>query len=159
MNSSEQKLVQQIFQYCKTENIKIRTAESCTGGSIASLFTTLPGSSDFFDRGIVTYSNKAKEELLNISPEILERYGAVSYETAMLMVENLVKQNTIGIATTGILGPDSNNTNKPVGLVYISTHLNQKTNIKKLSLFGTRDNIKEQVITEALKLCLSSLQD
>ena len=158
MNSSEQNLVQQIFKCCSKRNLTICTAESCTGGSIASLLTTLPGSSQFFDRGIVTYSNKSKEELLNISPEVLEHYGAVSYETATLMAENLVNNNnTIGISTTGILGPDSDNTRKPVGLVYIALHYNNKTSTEKFNLSGTRDQIKEQVITLALKLCLSCL--
>lgn len=160
MKSSEQILVQQIFKLCTKKSLVIRTAESCTGGSIASLLTTLPGSSAFFDRGVVTYSNKAKEELLDINPEILDRYGAVSYETAMLMAENLGKadsHNIISIATTGILGPDSDNTNKPVGLVYIAIYCNNKTNIEKLSLSGTRDTIKEKVITKALQLCLERL--
>lgn len=161
MNSLEKELVQQIFQYCTKNNITIRVAESCTGGSLSSLFTSLPGSSNIFDRGVVTYSNKAKEELLSIASEVLDRYGAVSYEIATLMVENLIqqKQNILGLAITGILGPASDNTKKPVGLVYIAVHYQNQTTVKKLSLSGNRDSIKSQVLLATLQLCLDKIQD
>ena len=160
MKSLEEELVTEIFQYCTAHNTKIRTAESCTGGSLASRFTTLPGSSQFFDRGVVTYSNQAKQEVLNIPSSILNDYGAVSFETATLMAENLTndQQNIISIATTGILGPDTDNTNRPVGLVYIAIHHNHQTEVQEFNLSGNRNSIKEQVIIEALKLCLSTIR-
>lgn len=157
MKPSIKDLVEEIFNLCAKKNIKICTVESCTGGSIASILTSLPGSSKFFDRGLVTYSNTSKINLLNINPEVLKSYGAVSHETALLMVESQNKLNTVTIATTGILGPDSDSTNKPIGLIYIATHYDNETRIKELSLSGTRDTIKEQVILHSLELCLETI--
>ena len=161
MNKAEQALVQEIFQLCHKYNVMIRTAESCTGGTLSSILTELPGSSNYFDRGVTTYSNQAKTDLLNICPNILEHYGAVSYETATLMAENLIKHkpNFLGIATTGILGPASDNTNKPIGLVYIALYYNYQTIVKKLLLSGDRNTVKEQVTLSALQCCLDHLKN
>jgi PncC family amidohydrolase len=160
MSEVEKDLVQQIFQHCSTKSAMIRTAESCTGGNLAAQFTNISGSSEFFDRGLVTYSNVAKHELLDIPQDVLVRYGAVSFETATLMAENLTtgRQNILSIATTGILGPNSDDTKSPIGLVYIATSYNNKTDAKRLNLTGNRDSIREQTILEALKLCLNIIQ-
>lgn len=160
MNESEQDLIRTIFQYCSTKNLIIRTAESCTGGGLAAKFTSIPGASKFFDRGLVTYSNTAKHELLDIPQDVLVRYGSVSFETATLMAENLTakKQNILSIATTGILGPDSDDRKNPIGLVYIAVNYHYATEVRKLNLSGDRESIKKQAILQALKLCLSTLQ-
>ncbi|MBP9791591.1 MAG: CinA family protein [Rickettsiales bacterium] len=153
-------LAQQIFQYCSTKSIIIRTVESCTGGNLAAQFTNIPGSSKFFDRGLITYSNIAKHELLNIPQDALSRYGAVSFETVTLMARNLTsgRHNILSIATTGVLGPDSDDKNNPIGLVYIAINYNNKTEAKRLNLTGNRDSIREQTILETLKLCLNTIQ-
>jgi len=102
-------------------DLTIATAESCTGGLISSRITNVAGSSTYFERGIVTYSNGAKVELLKIDEDMVEKYGAVSMEVARLMAEGVraVSGTDIGLAVTGIMGPGGATSNKPVGLVYI----------------------------------------
>jgi nicotinamide-nucleotide amidase len=97
-------------------------AESCTGGLIGHMLTNIPGSSNFFNRGIVAYSNEAKVELLGVSAEIIQQYGAVSRETAEAMAKGVrLKAGTdVGLAVTGIAGPGGGTPEKPVGLVYIA---------------------------------------
>ena len=154
-------LVKQIFDYCAKYNLKICTAESCTGGLLAGYFTYLSGSSEYFDKGIVSYSNEAKMDLLNIPKEILENYGAVSSEVATLMAQNLsANQNKyISIATTGLLGPNDDGSGKPVGLVYIAVNIkNEILRVKELVLKGDRHDIQDQVIGHALDLTISSLK-
>lgn len=102
--------------------VTLALAESCTGGLIADRLTDVPGSSAFFERGMVTYSNAAKEELLGVPPEVIRKYGAVSEETAVLMAEGIRKlaKTDLGLATTGIAGPTGGTAEKPVGTVYIA---------------------------------------
>lgn len=154
-------LVKQIFDYCDKYNLKICTAESCTGGLLASYFTYLPGSSEYFDKGIVSYSNEAKMDLLNIPKEILGNYGAVSSEVATLMAKNisLNKNKYISISTTGLLGPKDDGTGKPVGLIYIAVNIrNELLKVKELKLQGDRHMMQEQVIVQALELAINSLK-
>ena len=105
----------------KERGLTIATAESCTGGLISSRITNVPGSSQYFERGIVSYSNGAKVELLKIDEDMIDKYGAVSFEVARLMAEGVkaVSGTDIGLAVTGIMGPGGATFNKPVGLVYI----------------------------------------
>jgi nicotinamide-nucleotide amidase len=102
--------------------LKIATAESCTGGLIAGLLTEIAGSSDVVERGLVTYSNEAKEELLGVSRELLARHGAVSAEVAHAMALGALKhaRADIAVAVTGIAGPAGGTRQKPVGLVYLA---------------------------------------
>jgi nicotinamide-nucleotide amidase len=106
----------------RAKNLKIATAESCTGGLIAGLLTEIPGSSDVVERGFVTYSNKAKEELLGVPLQTLKDYGAVSEETARAMVAGALKHSHahIAVAVTGVAGPGGGTPDKPVGLVHIA---------------------------------------
>ena len=98
------------------------TAESCTGGALAEIITRIPGSSHWFERGFVTYSNDAKQELLGVSPETLARCGAVSEETALAMAEGALANSHghISVAITGIAGPEGGTPEKPVGTVCIA---------------------------------------
>ena len=140
--------------------MKICIAESCTGGLLAAYFTYLSGSSEFFDKAIVSYSNNAKVDLLNIPKEVLENYGAVSFEIATLMALNLSKSQDkyISIAITGLLGPNDDGSGKPVGLVYIAVNIrNESLRVKKLMLKGDRYDMQEQVINHALNLTIESL--
>ena len=154
------KLVKKIFDYCAKYNLKISVAESCTGGLLATYFTYLPGSSEFFDRAIVSYSSNAKIDLFNISKEILESYNAVSFEVAILMARNLNsnKDNYLSIATTGLLGPNDDGSGKPIGLVYIAVNIgNEYLRVRELMLSGNRHDIQDQVIDRTLNLVIESL--
>ncbi|MCB9206873.1 MAG: competence/damage-inducible protein A [Ignavibacteriales bacterium] len=117
----EQKLEEVVGKLLKDRGLTIAVAESCTGGLISSRITNVSGSSKYFERSMITYSNGAKVELLGIDEDLLVKYGAVSLEVARLMAEGIraVSGTDIGIAATGIMGPSGATENKPVGLVYI----------------------------------------
>lgn len=102
--------------------LKLVTAESCTGGLIAAMLTEVPGASVAVDRGFVTYSNEAKVEMLGVDPELISHVGAVSKEVAVAMVEGALARSDadIAVAVTGIAGPDGGSPEKPVGLVHIA---------------------------------------
>jgi nicotinamide-nucleotide amidase len=159
MNDLLKSLVMQIFEHCQKHNLKIRTVESCSGGGLASLLTTIPGSSQYFDSGIVVYSNEAKQKLVAVPKSVLEKYGAVSFEAATIMAENSVSEaGFISIVTTGILGPAGGTNEKPVGLVYIANNICNKHILAKKYIFsGSRDEIKEHVLKESLKFTINNL--
>lgn len=115
-------LALRVGQFLKVNNYKIAVAESCTGGLIAATLTDVPGSSAWFDRGFVTYSNQAKIDMLGVQPEILQQYGAVSTETANQMVFGVLQSSeaNCAIAVTGIAGPDGGSDAKPVGTIFIA---------------------------------------
>ncbi len=114
-------LAQQLFRALESAGDKVATAESCTGGLIAGLLTDAAGSSVFFERGFVVYSNEAKRELLGVREKSLLEFGAVSEEVAIEMAEGAVKNSLaeFAVSVTGIAGPGGSTPNKPVGLVYI----------------------------------------
>lgn len=119
MNEVIEPLLKSLTTLLHEKKLIIATAESCTGGLIASLLTELPGSSAWFDRGFVTYSNEAKQELLGVEAELLARYGAVSLQTAEAMAAGALKHSHahVALAVTGIAGPDGGTEAKPVGTV------------------------------------------
>jgi nicotinamide-nucleotide amidase len=106
----------------RAKGLKIATAESCTGGLIAGLLTEIPGSSDVVERGFVTYSNQAKEEMLGVPDAVLRAHGAVSEQTARAMAKGALKhaRADLAVAVTGIAGPGGGTADKPVGLVHIA---------------------------------------
>lgn len=110
-----------VLSLCRAKNYMLGTAESCTGGLIAVTITDIPGSSDVFDRGIVTYSNEAKQMLLGVPKEMLDAHGAVSAEVAKAMAEGVIRatRTQVGVSVTGIAGPDGGSEQKPVGLVFV----------------------------------------
>ena len=122
----------------------ISFAESCTGGLLAEKLTEIPGISSVFDRAIVTYSNRSKVEELGVSQETIDKYGAVSEQTAKEMSAGIRKKSTtdIGISVTGIAGPDGGTPEKPVGLVFISLAHKDGVEVKKLELWGSRNRIR-----------------
>lgn len=132
----------------------LSTAESCTGGLLASKLVSVPGVSQVFNRGFVTYSNEAKIEELGVSPETLEQFGAVSAETAEEMVRGTIKRagTNAAISVTGIAGPDGGTAEKPVGLVYVSVMLNGRVETRKLNLIGDRERIRNVSCLNALDL-------
>lgn len=109
-----------LIRHCRTRGLRIATAESCTGGLIAGLLTSIAGSSDVFERGFVTYSNQAKQDCLDVEAALIERFGAVSAETAAAMAAGLLALTPaeLALSVTGIAGPDGGSLAKPVGLVY-----------------------------------------
>ena len=117
----DEELVQVVCKKLAAKGLTLSAAESCTGGTFAGAITDIPGSSQYFQRGLVTYSNQAKMDELGVSAETLEKYGAVSRETAIEMVKGLqiVSGSDVCISVTGIAGPDGGTEEKPVGLVYI----------------------------------------
>ena len=159
MNLDSEELLEKISTILKEKNLRIGTAESCTGGLISHFFTNISGSSDYFDRGIVSYSNQAKTELLGVSEDILNRYGAVSEQVAKGMAEGVRKRSSvdIGIATTGIAGPTGGTKEKPVGLVYIAISTIDTTQVKKFQFSGTRLENKDSTLNATLRMLLDLL--
>lgn len=156
MNCNDEKLIQcaqQVGELLSTKGLVLATAESCTGGGIAYFITSIPGSSAWFDRSFVTYTNASKQTLLNVKPETLARHGAVSEQTATEMVVGALagSEADIAIATTGIAGPDGGSAEKPVGTVYVSWQRSgQNSIVERLSLQGNRAEIRRQTIYHAL---------
>ena len=135
----------QTVELLKSKKLKLATAESCTGGLISKRITDVSGSSEVFEGGVGCYSNRFKENVLGVSPETLKKYGAVSRETAREMVKGVLSltKADIAVAVTGIAGPSSDDTNKPVGLVYIAVSDGKSTIVKKLLNNFTGD-VREQ---------------
>lgn len=129
----DEELIDVVGRLLKEKNITISCAESCTGGLFAGTLTDVPGISSVFERGIVTYSNRAKTEELGVKPETLEKFGAVSPETAVEMADGLQKKtgSDLCISVTGIAGPGGGTEEKPVGLVYIGIAYNGRTEAVK----------------------------
>jgi nicotinamide-nucleotide amidase len=136
------------------KRMTIATAESCTGGMIASRLINYPGISSVLMEGVVTYSNAAKINRLGVKVETLDKYGAVSSEVAAEMAQGIAKTAgvSIGISTTGIAGPGGGSEEKPVGLVYVGICINGKVKTKMLKLSGDRQKIRERATMQLLDL-------
>ncbi len=147
----------ELLGLCKRRKIMLATAESCTGGLIAAALTEIPGSSAVVDRGFVTYSNEAKQKMLGVKQETLQRVGAVSREVAMEMARGATRRSNakLSVAVTGIAGPDGGTAEKPVGLVHIAAKFGRKT-LHEQHLFGplSRTEIRIQTVRVALLLCV-----
>ncbi len=155
-----EKLATQLLSLCRERGFRLATAESCTGGLIAAMLTSIPGSSGVFECGIVTYSNMAKTNLLGISKEIISRDGAVSESVARLMAERalLLERVQISISVTGIAGPDGGSAEKPVGTVHVaSARTNYPTLHRKLSL-GDRERQTIRLLSAEAALKLAIVQ-
>ncbi len=128
-------------------------AESCTGGLICDRITDVSGSSDYFMGGTVAYSNESKEEHLGVPMDDIKKFGAVSSQVAKKMAQGVQKAfgTTFGLSTTGIAGPTGGSKEKPVGLVFIGVSNGKKTWVMKLSLKGSRREIKEKATEKALQ--------
>lgn len=150
----DDELLQKISFLLKKKGFTVATAESCTGGLLGHMLTNVSGSSTYFDRGIISYSNRAKKELLGVPSQVLEKHGAVSEETAKAMAESVRERSNvdIGIATTGIAGPTGGTREKPVGLVYIALADGKQTVVKKFLFKGDRLSNKENACKAALSM-------
>jgi PncC family amidohydrolase len=153
------KLVNKVSDELKKQKVTIATAESCTGGLLAHTLTNISGSSEYFDRGVVSYSNKSKQDLLGVSNQLIAQYGAVSKEVAENMA-NGIRQTAMvqyAIATTGIAGPTGGTKEKPVGLVYIAIATKDRVYVKDFLFSGNRLTNKENTVTAALEFLLKIL--
>ena len=157
MNKNE--LLNKIKEILIKNNLTLSSAESCTGGLISSYLTDVDGASKFIFQNFVTYSNEAKSKFLNVSKETLEKYGAVSEQTAYEMSKGLLKYTNCSIATTGILGPTGGTKEKPIGLVYISVGFIDKIKVVKyISNKTQRYDIKVDIVETALFEFLKFIQ-
>lgn len=143
-----------IGKMLKERGLKIAVAESCTGGLISSRITDISGASDYFEAGITTYSNESKIRLLNVPEDIIDRYGAVSEETAKSMAEGVKKtlHADIGVSVTGIAGPTGGTEGKPVGTVFIGLATKKATYVRKFFFDGNRLEIRRKTSDAAFML-------
>ncbi|MEF8880004.1 MAG: CinA family protein [Candidatus Thermoplasmatota archaeon] len=158
----DEEVLSKLYDVLTAKKLKVATAESCTGGLIGHTLTNTSGSSTYFDRGVISYSNAAKIELLGVSKKILEEHGAVSREVAKAMAEGIRKKSGVdlGVSSTGIAGPTGGTKEKPVGLVYIGVSDSNETVVKKFVFdkdrLGnkkcTRDAAVEMLLEKAKKI-------
>jgi len=142
---------------CRDADIKIATAESCTGGLIAGCLTSVSGSSDVFERGFNTYSNEAKNEMLGVPLELIDQHGAVSEQVAGAMAEGALKNAPVQltVAVTGVAGPSGGSAEKPVGTIQIASACEGKNTINERFLFeGDRDAVRLATVTAAIEMML-----
>lgn len=141
------------------KQMSIASAESCTGGLIAASLVSYPGISEVFMEGVVTYSNEARISRLGVKEETLNKYGAVSKETAEEMAVGIAKtaKTDIGVSTTGIAGPSGGSEEKPVGLVYIGLYIKGKTVVKKFNFNGDREQVRRRATLNALNMIRKEL--
>ena len=143
-----------IFELLKKYHYTLTTAESATGGMIASTLINVPGISAFFTEGYVTYSNEAKVKMIHVKPETIERYGVVSAETAADMAVSAARtaDTDAALSVTGVAGPDGGTDEKPVGLVYVSCCMKDDVMVEECHFHGTRQEIREHAALAALDL-------
>ncbi len=153
-------LEEKVVKLLNEKGLVLASAESCTGGLIAKRITDVSGSSAIFNCGIVSYSNEIKEKVLGVEQKTLETYGAVSEQTVREMVKGVLRVSgaDIAVSVSGIAGPNSDNTEKPVGLIYLAVSDGRKTQVKQLNNSFTeniRENNRNCASNEALKMILN----
>ena len=156
----DRQLLNKVSDELKKRHLSVATAESCTGGLLAHTLTNISGSSEYFDRGVVSYSNQSKIDLLGVSEKTLKHYGAVSEQTAKAMAVGIKERSSvdIGISTTGIAGPTGGTKEKPVGLVYIAISTENDVIVKKYQFPGNRLQNKESTCNMALHMLFNILK-
>jgi len=151
--------IKSLIATLKARDMKLTTAESCTGGILAHFIIQQPGVSSVFDRGFITYSNVAKMEELGVPAALLDTYGAVSDECAVAMAEGALSNSNaeIAVSVTGIAGPDGGSKEKPVGLVYIGIATQGGSTSTENDFTGSRLDIQTQTAHKAIELLLEAL--
>ena len=146
-----------IIKLLLKKKVSVSIAESCTGGQLSKIFTDFPGISKIFNAGLITYSNKSKNKLLNVPFSNLIKNGAVSEDVSILMAKNLYKitKSKLCISTTGIAGPTGGTKNKPVGLIFITIKYGKKIYTFKKIFKGSREKIQKQSVF----FCLEKIND
>ena len=150
-----------IISLIKRKKMKLAIAESCTGGLLSSAITSVSGSSKVFTMGLVTYSNQAKTSILKVPQKIIKKYGAVSVQCCLAMVNNLrkISKSKVCVSITGIAGPRGGSKQKPVGLVYIGIRVGKKVIVNKCNFKNKgRAYIQRQTVKKALNLLLKLIK-
>ena len=152
-------IAEKVGKKLKASRAMLVTAESCTGGWVAQAVTSIAGSSDWFERGFITYSNDSKQELLGVRSETLARHGAVSEETAREMAQGALErsQGTLGLAVTGVAGPGGGSAAKPVGMVCFAWASKDAVRSETQHFSGDRESVREQSVIRALEGVLEQL--
>lgn len=148
-----------VVELLRANGLTATCAESCTGGLLSARLVNVPGVSEIYKSGLVTYSNKAKRKLLGVKKATLQKYGAVSEQTAEEMAKGAaaLTKADVAVAVTGIAGPDGGTKEKPVGTVYIACNVKGKTVVKKYQFAGNRSKVREATVSEALVLMRSCI--
>ena len=154
-----QQQLQTLANNLSTQNLKVTCAESCTGGLLAANLTRLPGSSAWFDMGFVTYSNEAKQQMLNVNPTTLAHYGAVSEEVVreMALGALIASKADYALSISGVAGPSGGSEDKPVGLVWFGVASKKRIWAEFKVFNGDRDQVRAQAVQHAIQLLLSKL--
>lgn len=154
-------LEERVVALLKKHGLSVSTAESCTGGLLSGRIINVPGASDIIGCAIVTYSNDAKRKYLGVRKSTLKKHGAVSSKCAKEMAKGICKETgaSVGLATTGIAGPDGGTDEKPVGLVYIGCCVKGKVSVRQCNFSGDRQQVRQQTVEAALELVLSYLPE
>ena len=157
MIEMEEKLVQTLAEM----GLTISTAESCTGGMLASKIIDISGASDVYSEVFITYSNDAKMKYLKVKEETLDNYGAVSRETVLEMADGCCKQtgSDVALVTSGIAGPGGGTPEKPVGLVYIGCAYKDEVTAREFRFDGDRYEIRRQAVDEAIAMAVEMLEN
>ncbi len=155
------RLAEVLLAQCRATGLKLATAESCTGGLVAGLITSIAGSSDVFERGFVTYSDAAKIADLGVPKKLIAKFGAVSEATAHAMAEGALRRarTDIAIAVTGIAGPGGGTAAKPVGLVHIAVARHGATTLDRRLMLGEagREQVRLAAVAAALQLAAEAV--
>jgi nicotinamide-nucleotide amidase len=146
-------LAEQVGRMLQKKGLMLATAESCTGGGVGCAITEIPGSSDWFDCGFITYSTPSKTELLDVPEALIAQFGSVSEEVVEAMAEGAIANSSahVAIATTGIAGPGGAVPGKPVGTVCFGWAKDEHTHTERLVFSGDRQSVRQQTVAHALK--------
>ena len=159
MNVTPLELAAQVGALLQKRGLSLVTAESCTGGWIAKIVTDIPGSSAWFERGLIVYSDAAKQELLNVRESTLAQFGAVSAETVAEMASGALHNShaRLAVAVSGVAGPGGGSPAKPVGTVYLAWALDDNVVTRRTVFSGDRNSIRQQAVNAALQGVLEAL--
>lgn len=151
--------VRKLLKLAKSRGVKLAVVESCTGGQLSALITSVSGASEVFDCGIVTYSNEAKQEFVGVKKETLKKYGAVSSKVAKEMAKGLKVKRELDyvVSITGIAGPKSDVSQKPVGLVFVGYAGRNWVKADQFNFKGSRINVQKKSCLEALRILLNNI--
>jgi nicotinamide-nucleotide amidase len=151
--------VQTLSQLLADQSLTLSVAESCTGGGLSALLTSVSGSSTYFDRGYIAYSNQAKMDMLDVDAEVLERFGAVSEQTALEMVNGVIQNShsDVAVSITGIAGPTGGTVEKPVGMVCFGFCVKDKHFVKTQRFSGDRETVVANSVDFAIQTLVDEL--
>lgn len=161
MNEQTLTLAQHLGERLTFRKLTVATAESCTGGGVGQAMTSAPGSSQWYLGGVISYSNELKQQLLGVGLDILSVNGAVSEQTAMAMLEGVLRSTSasIGVSTTGIAGPSGGTEEKPLGTVCFAYGSSKVRYARTFHFDGDRHAVREQSVVMAIKLLLQFIDD